>query len=115
MVYIDLLMIDFPVTSLTGHNLWKSIVQVLPINKLFVSQGSILGPLLYLMYVNDINKSFEGSMLSLADDKTLYILDYNLIHVPLFDTATKRKNYVEVAIPAQFGCIHSSVTYCITE
>ena len=44
-----------------------------------VPQGSILGPLLFLLYVNDIHQACESSILSLADDTTLYISDHNLI------------------------------------
>ena len=33
-----------------------------------VPQGSILGPLPYLLYVNDYHKSCESSILSFADD-----------------------------------------------
>ena len=55
-----------------------------------VPQGSILGPLLYLLYVNDIHKACESSILSFADDTTLYISDHNL--VSLFETANKEIN-----------------------
>jgi hypothetical protein len=38
-----------------------------------VPQGSILGPLLYLIYVNDISQSTEANILSFADDTSLYL------------------------------------------
>ena len=43
-----------------------------------VPQGSILGPLLYLLYVNDICKAYEGNILSCADDTSLYVSDHNM-------------------------------------
>ena len=43
-----------------------------------VLQGSILGPLLYLVYVNDIGKSSKFNILSFDDDTTLYLSHYNL-------------------------------------
>ena len=43
-----------------------------------VPQGSILGPLLYLLYVNNISKSTQGHILSFADDTSMYISDSNI-------------------------------------
>ena len=52
-----------------------------------VPQGSILGPLLYLIYVNDIDKSTMGNILSFADDTSLFISDTDPSN--LFRTKTK--------------------------
>ena len=43
-----------------------------------VAQGSILGPLLYLIYVNDINYSCDANILSFADDTTVYVSNNNV-------------------------------------
>jgi len=43
-----------------------------------VPQVSILGPLLYLIYVNDIGNSYMGNILSFADNTILYTSNSNL-------------------------------------
>ncbi len=43
-----------------------------------VPQGSILGPLLYLIYVNDIAESTSESILSFADDTSVYTSHHDL-------------------------------------
>ena len=41
-----------------------------------VSQGSILGPLLFLIFINDIANRIGGSIRLFANDTSLYIIVY---------------------------------------
>lgn len=54
-----------------------------------VPQGSVLGPLLFLLYINDISDSInEGSLRLFADDTNLFITHKNLAQAKLLAEST---------------------------
>ena len=73
-----------------------------------VPQGSILGPLLYLIYVNDIGNSCQCNILSFADDTTLYISHSNIN--TLFSIANEQLQNLFTWFCANKLCLNESKT-----
>ena len=46
--------------------------------KACVSQGSILGPLLFLIYVNDLSEGITSNVKLFADDTSIFSTVYNI-------------------------------------
>ena len=82
-----------------------------------VPQGSVLGPLLFVIYINDLDESVSSGVLKFADDTKLIkrihsdsrssFIDVADLQVDLDELASWSKNWQMAFNVSKFACVHS--------
>ena len=69
---------------------WKNVLSGVP-------QGSVLGPLLFLIYINDLSDGIISKMRLFADDSSLFatVTDINLTHSQILDDLNTITNWAK--------------------
>ena len=78
-----------------------------------VPQGSVLGPILFLQYINDINENIQSSIRLFADDSIIYRkINYNIDHQILQTDLIQLEKWSD-KLQMQFlisKCVHIPIT-----
>ena len=75
-----------------------------------VSQGTVLGPLLFLLYVNDLPANLQSSVRPFADDALLYGIisnedDCNRLQAVLFELERWQDRWPMTFYPSKYNII----------
>ena len=92
-----------------------------------VPQGSVLGPILFLLYINDINENVQSSIRLFADDSIIYCkINSNIDHQILQTDLNSRncqtngkcrliyQNVCTFQLQAKLNQAHTSIRYLDT-
>ena len=79
-----------------------------------VPQGSVLGPILFLLYINDINENVQSSIRLCTDDSIIYRkinsnIDHQIIQTDLIQFE-KWSDKLQIQLNILSKCVHLPIT-----